>query len=258
LDDTYLNLDIETNSSEKESLSIDITYFKKEVGRFNKLLKQNSSTKSQFDTAQRNLDKSKAQYDALNVAYDILHERKKRLCINAPTGWRIIKRYVEPGKWVNVGEPVVEVGNYMRLSAPFALSSIEYQSLKKKEDQGITVYLPDLDTTTHAKLIRVSPAFDDESRKIHLELELDLSKNQKINRGGLRVDLDLDIPMHTGAILVPEKALTQRYEQYWLKRANGEEIAVVYLGRSKSPNDKWIRVVSPEITPGDKFIINNE
>jgi RND family efflux transporter MFP subunit len=256
LDDTYLDLEISSNKAERKTLKVDIEYFRKEVNRFNKLLKKNSSTKSQLDTATRNLDKTKAQLDALTVAANILQERKERLCIKPPAGWRIIKRYVDRGTWVNAGMPIVEVGDYSRLVAPFALSMTEYQALKELRDSGLKVNLPDLNAELNAELVRVSPAFDEISRKIHLELQL--KEGLTVNRGGLRVNLALDIPMHTGAVLIPDSALQQRYEQYWLKRPDGSEVSVVYLGRSSGPEKGWVRVVSPDIKPGDQFIITDE
>jgi hypothetical protein len=63
----------------------------------------------------------------------------------------------------------------------------------------------------------------------------------------------LEVPTRSGAVLIPEQALQQRYEQYWLKRPDGDEIAVVYLGRSNGMDGEWVRVVSPEIKPGDQF-----
>jgi RND family efflux transporter MFP subunit len=256
LDDTYLELELRSNKAERKIMEVDIDYFAKEVNRFSKLLKKNSSTKSQLDSAQRNLNKTKAQHSALVVAADILKERKDRLCINAPSGWRVMKRYVEPGTWVNAGMPVVEVGDFSRLVAPFALSTNEYNALLDKQETGLKVTLPELNLILPARLIRVSPAFDEQSRKIHLELEL--SEGLTVHRGGLRVNLELDIPMQTGAVLVPAHALQQRYEQYWLKRPDGSEVSVVYLGRSKHPDDGWVRVVSPDIKPGDQFIVSQE
>ena len=147
---------------------------------------------------------------------------------------------------------MVEVGDYSRLVAPFALSVMEFQALRAQQDTGLKVALPELQAEVPARVIRVSPAFDEMSRKIHLELEL--SKGLPAYRGGLRVELALDIPLRTGAVLVPESVLQQRYEQYWLKRADGREIAVVYLGRSVGPNEGWVRVASPDIKPGDQFL----
>jgi RND family efflux transporter MFP subunit len=251
LDSTYLDLDLRANQAEREALKVDKSYFKKEVVRYSKLVKKNSSSQSQLDTAQRNLDKTQTQIEALTIAAKILQERKARLCIDAPAGWLVIKRHVEPGKWVNAGEPVVEVGDYSHLVAPFALSVAEYQALHKQLDKGLNVKLPELEAELPANIIRVSPAFDEQSRKIHLELEL--SDGLPAYRGGIRVDLALEVPTRSGAVLIPERALQQRYEQYWLKRPDGNEIAVVYLGRSNGMDGEWVRVVSPEIQPGDQF-----
>ncbi len=256
LDDTYLDLDLRANRAEQEALNVDRAYYRKEVVRYSKLVKKNSSSESQLDSAQRNLDRSETQLNSLSIAADILLERKQRLCIIAPTGWRVINRFVEPGQWINAGEAVVEVGDYSRLVAPFAASMTEYQALLAQQKTGLKVVLPDLKIEIPARLIRVSPAFDKQSRKIHFELEI--SKGLPSYRGGLRVELALNIPTRSGAVLVPERALQQRYEQYWLKRPDGSEISVVYLGRSNGPDEGWVRVTSPEIKPGDKFQVSSE
>ncbi|MCU7923984.1 MAG: HlyD family efflux transporter periplasmic adaptor subunit [Candidatus Thiodiazotropha sp. (ex Dulcina madagascariensis)] len=254
-DETFINLELRTNQAEREALEVDMAYYRKEVARYRQLLKQNSSSESQLDAAQRNLDKTRTQLDALAIAAQTLRERKQRLCINAPAGWLVIKRFVEPGEWVNTGEPAVEVGDYSRLVAPFALSVVEYQALIAPRE-GLKVRLPELQIEVPASLLRVSPAFDEVSRKIHLELEI--ADGLVSPRGGLRVELGLDIPLRTGAVLVPQRALRQRYEQYWLKRPDGEEIRVVYLGRANTPDSDWVRVASPAVKAGDQFQLNGE
>lgn len=256
LDDTYLDLELRANRTEQKALKVDSAYYRKEVARYSKLVKKNSSSESQLDSAQRNLDKTETQLKSLSVAADILMERKQRLCITVPDSWRVIKRFVEPGQWVNAGEAVVEVGDYSRLVVPFAVSMTEFQALLAQQKTGIKVILPELQIEIPARLIRVSPAFDEQSRKIHFELEI--SKGLPTYRGGLRVELALNIPSRSGAVLVPEGALQQRYEQYWLTQPDGTEISVVYLGRSNGPDKGWVRVASPEIKPGDQFQVNSE
>jgi RND family efflux transporter MFP subunit len=256
IDDTFLDLDLRTKQAEIASLDVDIDFYKKEMKRFTKLFKQNSSSEMKVDSAERSFHKAKTQRLILQLNSEILDEQKQRLCIQPPIGWRVIKRYVEKGQWVNAGEHIVEVGDYTHLAVPFALSMIEYQALKSKEAAGLDVFLPELDAQVSAKLIKVSPAFDAISRKIHLELEL--SEGLSIRRGGLRVELSLDIPMFTGAVLVPESLLRQQYEQYWLMRPDGTEVSVVYLGKSVGEQDDLVRVVSPDIKPGDKFLSINE
>ncbi|MEW8278585.1 MAG: efflux RND transporter periplasmic adaptor subunit [Candidatus Thiodiazotropha sp.] len=254
-DQTFINMELRSNEAERDALAVDKAYFRKEVARYRRLLQQNSSSQSQLDAALRSLDKINTQLVALTVAADILKERKKRLCIMAPAGWRVVKRYIEPGEWVNTGEPVVDLGDYHSLVVPFALSMAEYQALKALEGE-LRLTLPDLKSEVDAAILRVSPAFDEVSRKINIELEIALDPS--LARGGLRVELALDIPLRGDAVLIPERALKQRYEQYWLQRADGEELRVVYLGRIKGDDEAWVRVTGPGIKPGDQFKLNQE
>ncbi|MES9993776.1 MAG: efflux RND transporter periplasmic adaptor subunit [Candidatus Thiodiazotropha sp.] len=254
-DQTFINMELRSNRAERDALTVDKAYFRKEVARYRQLLKQNSSSQSQLDSALRSLDKTDTQLAALTVAAEILQERKARLCIKAPAGWSVVKRYIEPGEWVNTGEPVVDVGDYNSLVVPFALSMAEYRALKSLQAE-LKLYLPELQSEVDASILRISPAFDEVSRKINIELEITV--DQSLARGGLRVELALDIPMRNDAVLVPEHALRQRYEQYWLQRADGEEIRVVYLGQIKADDGTWIRVSGSGIKPGDQFQLHQE
>ncbi|MCG7947018.1 MAG: efflux RND transporter periplasmic adaptor subunit [Candidatus Thiodiazotropha taylori] len=251
LDNTYLKLELRTNQAEQQALQVDMAYYRKEVTRYSKLVKKNSSSESQLDSAQRNLDKTRNQLKTLSIAEKILKEREERLCISVPQGWQIIKRFVEPGQWVNGGEPVVEVGDYSRLVVPFALSATEFRALMQQQEQGLSVNLPDYQLVLPVQLIRLSPAFDERSRKIHFELQL--NEGLPTHRGGMRVELSLTIPTRSGAVVVPKQALQQRYEQYWMRRPDGSEIPVVYLGRVNGSDGDWVRVTSPQIKPGDQF-----
>jgi RND family efflux transporter MFP subunit len=255
LDQTFIDLELAGNQSERDALQVDLNYFQKEVKRIRQLLQQNSSSQSQFDTAKRNLNKTQVQLASLKIDEKNLQERKRRHCIQAPAGWQVIRRHVEPGQWVNAGEPVVEVGDYRSLLVPFSLTLSEYQSLQDK-GEGLSVYLPDQESEVPARLLRTSPAFDEASRKITLDLEI--SEGVSPLRGGLRVELGVEIPLRTGAVRVPQAALIQRYEQYWLKRPDGSEVRVVYLGGNNGAQGEWVSVVSPEVKPGDRFLLSQE
>jgi RND family efflux transporter MFP subunit len=255
LDQTFIDLELAANRAERQALQVDLTYYRKEVKRIRQLLAQKSSSESQLDAAVRNLDKTEVQLEGLKISGRTLQERKHRHCIRTPAGWRVISRQVEPGEWINAGEPVVEIGDYRSLLVPFALSGVEYQALQQLGD-GLRLSLPQQGRTVPASLLRVSPAFDETSRKIQVELEI--TQGLEAARGGLRAELTLAIPLSSGAVVVPASALLQRYEQYWLKRPEGEEVRVVYLGREQGPQGEVVRVAAPEVKAGDRFQLNPE
>ena len=112
-------------------------------------------------------------------------------------------------------------------------------------------------TRTAARLERVSPGFDEKSRKILVDLQIE--GDQVLGRGGIRADLLLDLPITNGALIVPETAVEQRYEQYWLERPDGERIPVVYLGPASNaePGQSKVRVSHPSISSGQKFVVHD-
>jgi RND family efflux transporter MFP subunit len=250
LDATFIDLELEANRVEQKALRVDLDYFRKEVKRLRQLLAQKSSSESQLDAAVRNQDKTEVQLQGLQIAGQTLRERKARHCIRTPAGWRVISRHVEPGEWINTGQPVVEIGDYRKLLVPFALSMTEYQAMQRLGDD-LSLHLPQRGVTLPARLLRVSPAFDQASRKIQVELEIGEGLDDP--RGGLRAELSLSIPLNSGAVVVPESALVKRYEQYWLRRPDGEEVRVVYLGREEGTEGAVVRVASPEVKAGDRF-----
>ena len=134
---------------------------------------------------------------------------------------------------------------------PFALSNAEYRALQQIEN--LRLRLPDLGQDLAARIARVSPAFDEVSRKIRVELEVGEGLGDR--RGGLRAQLVLRLPLPSGAVVLPRAALAQRYEQHWLKREDGSEVKVVYLGRDGSER---VRVVSPEVVPGQRFVLQEQ
>lgn len=252
LDKTFIKLDIQYNTAEQAGHRVDIDYFSKQVDRYKKLVKLKNSAQQQLENAEREFFSAQNQLAVTQVQAKILAERKRRYCIAAPKGWLTKERLIEPGQWINKGEPIAKLGDFSRLLIPFALSMEEYQVLRSNKDD-IRIRLPDLDTIVPARIERISPAFDEQSRKIMLELEISSGPAQY--RGGLRAELTLSLSDKSGAILAPISALKQQYEQYWLKKPDGEQIRVVYLGKTSSG---YAKVVSPAIKAGDQFLINTE
>ncbi|MEE9395939.1 MAG: HlyD family efflux transporter periplasmic adaptor subunit [Methylococcales bacterium] len=258
LDETFINLDIAENQAELRRVDAEVTYFKKQVSRHQMLITHNSTAQSQLDDVERSYAISRSQYAALTVKGKRLKERKKRHCTTAPVGWNVIERSVEPGQWLDVGDRIGTVGDFSQMLIPLALSMAEYQVIRKSANR-LQIQLLDMNATVPAHLERVSPAFDEQSRKIMIDLQV--GKGISERRGGLRAQLILNIPIQTGAVVVPENAIQKRYEEYWLTRSNGKEIKVNYLGRNDENRGDGVaraKVVSPDVHPGDQFRIRDQ
>ena len=247
LDDTFVNIDIESAKNDIAQHRADVDYFQKQVTRHKKLVAKKSSAVSMLDDQKRQLANVQGKMKSAELKKQRLEENRQRHCIEVPVGWRVIERNIEPGQWINVGEPVGKVGDYYHLLIPLSLSTKELRSLKERGGE-LKAYLVDYKQSIKLKIARISPAFDEQSHKIRVDLMVD--DNLPDYRGGMRVEILLDVPDEFGAVRIPKQALEERFEEFWLERKNGQRVRVSILGNQ---NDELVRVMSPDIKVGDEF-----
>lgn len=248
LDTTFIRLDLENIRAEQQRIKSDYEYYKKEMERYRTLVKTETASQSTLDANVRAYQTAEQQLRANEIMEKVLIERMERFAINGPSGWKVITRHVEPGEWVNTGEPVAELGRYDVLLVPYALTSEEYGALKNMGGT-ISLHLTDLNIDVDASIARVSPGFDPQTRKINVDLEITTGDFEF--RGGLRTQLDLELPDPGGAILVPASALVKAYEEYFLMTPDNQRVRVMLLGSAKN---NMRRVSSPDARAGMQFM----
>lgn len=255
LDRTFVDLTIEKNRVDQERLQNRIAYLAKEVRRYEELVGRESAAQSALDRLQNDMDQSEFELRAAKVDETNLKERRSRHVIRVPAGWTVAERAVEPGEWVSVGRHLGKAGDFRTLLVPFSLSPEEYSALKRLATPP-ELRFPDEGEhglTLTAQVERISPAFDPQTRKVNLDLAVRAGLSHM--RGGLRAELTLRLPDPSGAVLVPSSALSERYEEFWLTRIDGEQVRVMLLGHGQQNTS---RVRSPEIKAGDRFQVKPE
>ncbi len=141
LDTTFTKIDIRSTANDIEQAKIDVTYYKKQLIRYQALVKKKNISISQLDEIQRQLGTAERMVRSKKLQKQRLQEKLKRHCIKSPLGWLVDERYVVAGQWIDVGNSVVKVGNYSKLLVPFALTVSELNTLKA--EQHLTVWLPE-------------------------------------------------------------------------------------------------------------------
>jgi len=249
LDDTFAKIDIKSAKNEMSRHYIDIKYFKKEVSRHKKLVEKHTSAISVLDSLTRDLNNARQALAVASIRKQRLEEHMRRHCVEAPEGWLLIDRNIELGQWVNQGDVVANVGNYSQLKVPVSLSQQELAALQ--QDNNIELSLMDFNLKVSATIDHISPAFDDKTRKILVDLLI--KGNLPELRGGMRVGLMLNIPdAKSTSFIISKLALEERFEEYWLQRKDGKKIRVKLL--SDEVNGK-VTIASHEIKMGDQFKI---
>jgi membrane fusion protein, multidrug efflux system len=250
IDRTAIELELRGNSIEQKRILAVIQYLKKEENRYKALLKKQATAQSKFDSIEHELNLTEIKLKALKNFEKKLNNNYKKYTIHAPHGWKIIKRFVEPGEIIRIGQPLVELGNYQELIIPIAVSMQEFQILK--ETAQLKLWFPEVNQNITAEIHLVYPDFDPVNRKINLELIL--SEELPVeHRGGIRAELTLKLPNPSGGVIVPKSAVEQRYEEYWLTRKNSTQVKVMILEETDS---RHLRVSSEKIKPQDLFLIN--
>lgn len=255
LDTTFVDIAIDRNRIDQKRVENRIAYEIKEVRRFEELVGRDSAAQSTLDAHQNRLDQSRFELEALKNEGENLRERQVRHTSKVPSGWTMTERAVAPGQWISAGAYLGKAGDFRKLLVPFSLSPEEYSAVRRLRGEA-TLRFPDegeKGITLEARIERISPAFDPETRKISVDLSV--QKGVSHMRGGLRAVLTLEVPDGSGAVLVPTSALSERYEALWLTRESGEQVRVVLLDHGPQNTS---RVRSEEVKPGDRFKVRPE
>lgn len=247
LDDTFINLDIATTKNSISQLGVNLRFLSKQVERHKKLVNTKSAAISLYDDLLRQKDNAYYEIQRAKIKKQKLLETKRRHCINAPKHWQVTQRAIEVGQWIDLGTTIAQAGNYKELLIPLTLTAEQLAALQKKQD-SFTIYLPEYKQEISASIERISPAFDEQSHKIRVDLLI--QDTLRFHRGGIRVELSLDIADKLNTYLISRKAVDERFEEAWLIRANGQKIRVMLL---ENLSDTIAKVSSSEIKMGDKF-----
>ncbi|MBI9111184.1 efflux RND transporter periplasmic adaptor subunit [Maridesulfovibrio ferrireducens] len=249
LDPKFIKLEIAQLKADTERLQSDVHYYHKEAERYIKLVKKNTAAQSELDLHIRNLKSAESLLRSLQLKLNVDQEHLRRYTLRAPVGWKVVKRYIEPGEWVTKGEKVAELGNFKVLLVPYALTVKELEKINKMEGK-VTLDLPDIDKSVEAKLERISPDFDPETRKIDVDFEI--SSGDFKFRGGLRTELKIEMPDQGGSVIAPESAIVKAYDDRFLVRPDGVRVKVLVLGKTK---DGKVRVSSRAVKAGEQFLL---
>ncbi|NOQ16300.1 MAG: efflux RND transporter periplasmic adaptor subunit [Methyloprofundus sp.] len=247
LDNTFIKLDIAATENSIAQHGVDLKYLTKQVQRHKKLVKTRSAAISLLDDLIRQKELAYRAIQSAKIEKQKLKETKRRHCIKAPKGWVVTERSIEQGQWIDIGTPIAQANNYKQLLIPLTLTAMELDALQQKPKQ-FTIYLPEYKREVSATIERISPAFDEHSHKIRVDILVQDTSIQQ--RSGIRAELALDIPDQMNTFLIPKKALDERFEEVWLTRKNGKKIRVMLQGYL---NDDIAKISASNIQIGDQF-----
>lgn len=235
IDDTFITLDLANNavalaSNEvaQQQAQLRLDWLEKEFQRRAQLIQQQRISQVAFeeiaqqrDQAKLELEQQQLHQQQLQVQRQVLNQQLQRHTPTAPAGWQVSQRYVEPGDLVQVGKPLLQVGNYQQLLIPLAVTPEELAAIRRTADS--IAKLAGRVVTYH--LATISPAFDETTRKINIEIAVDNYNGEK--RGGL--SFELAIKLADSGLIVPLAAVRNRYQHPQVQPINSQQPVTIEI-----------------------------
>lgn len=252
IDDTFIRLDLQQNDIAQKKTLRQLELEEKTLARFTNLMQNNSTAQANFDEAAFNADNLRLNLQNLKAEETRLKELLARHTLQAPIGWQVMERYIEPGEYIRQGEPVLKLGNFDRLIIPFLLTYEEIDFLQNMKK--ILLNLPDINTSVPAEIYQISPDFNEQKKKTRIELITIMTNEAKMTqwRGGLRAKLKITGKTESDTFLIPFTALISRYEANWLVSEDGTQKRVILLGKSSIEDDAII--TGQNLSAGEKVL----
>lgn len=220
IDTTFVDLDLAEMEIRLQQLHTEqakarsrLAWLEREHQRQQYLTEEGGLAPSSYDNIKQQRDQARLDVQALQQQQAQLLNQRRRLQQQlvrhtpvAPRNWCVVTRHVNSAEWVTAGTPLFTLGNFQRLQAEFSLDSMHLKALQQALQRG-TLQASIDSTPVSCRLYSINPAFDPESRKTRIELEV---LNPPLHRGGLLLRLQFSIP--EAGFNIPLQALHNRYD----------------------------------------------
>jgi membrane fusion protein, multidrug efflux system len=175
----------------------------REMNRIQNLLKEGFSTQQMSDQTMTAKEQADAALKIASAARDSALQALKDCTAVAAYQGVVTGKFLEPGEFAGVGDPVVELMDLTVLIAEVSLPE-QYAGKILKGDR-VTVSLNSQDRVIDAVVIAVNPKIDTESRTFMVKVSVDNADLQL--QAGLFCSVNFSLPLQQAQPSVPNEAL---------------------------------------------------
>ena len=225
--DLLLELDDEVDRAELRGLMADLKLAEVQHGRSRKLLKEDTISQSEFDTARARLESARAQ-----VAQQRALINKKNITA-AFSGYLGI-RQVDLGEYLSPGSTIVSLQTLDPIHADFSLPERHFAQLEVGQTVRITVQ-PYPDEGFEGAITALNPGVDPGTRSVRVRATL---KNPQAKlRPGMFAEIRTLLPEREDILTLPRTAIT--YNPY------GDSVFII------QQKDQQLVVQRKQVTTGE-------
>lgn len=246
LDDHLLNLALRDAFADLERIAADIDYNRRQVGRLERLARQNNTAESELDEVESRLRMLEQERRMAEVARDRIVYDLGRSHIKAPFPGVIAGRAMSAGEYAGEGSSLVRLVDTTTLeisvNAPMRVARFNAAgSQVRVEGEGRQLMTP----------VRALVPVGD-SRSHMMELRISLEPGHWLIGEAVTVELPDSAPGET--LSVPRDALVLRDDEIFVYTVSGENRAVKIPVRP-GPGAGSRIAVEADLAPGDAVIV---
>jgi len=219
-------------------------------------------TAEELDQCQAELEVAEARYrSALNsvgetvasiglrrAELDLAKQARLDAEIRAPFAGCVEQRFVAPGTYVQVSEPIATLVRTDPLR--FRAGVPERQAARLQENQAATIHVEGLETPLQGQVSRISPALDLSNRT--LTVEIDVPNPSSRLRAGVFAEAAVVVDPEARSLAVPRDTLRDfaGVEKVWIVQDGKASEQVITTGRR---DGDWVEILSG-LAAGDRVV----
>lgn len=207
LRDTILRAKIEAKKASLASLVSEQTKQKKDLARANALLERKSISQSNYDSTYYTLESLNADIKSTQAELLSMRIELSDKTIKAPFNGVIVKRDIDIGEWVNVGQSVFTIIDPKSIEAQVNIPNKLIYTLSKKQKLSASIGKDTLEVEVKS----IVPLGDRSSRTFPVKLSL---HSERTLIEGMRIDVKVPTLNKEKVLFVPRDAVIKRFGSF--------------------------------------------
>ena len=255
LKDSILQAKVLAKKASLASLVSEETKQTKDLQRAQALLAKKSIAQSNYDSSYYTLESLKANIQSKKAELLSMELELEDKIIKAPFNAVVVKRSIDIGEWVAVGQSVFTLVDPMSIEAEVNIPSKFIFTLKENQKLNATIN----EKPVEVQVKSIVPLADRSSRTFPLKLSFDSMNLIE----GMRIDVKVPTLKEQKVLLVPRDAVIKRFGNFVVfSVVDGKAIlnpieVVSYVGSQAAIHSATLRANMKVITKGNERVFPN-
>jgi membrane fusion protein (multidrug efflux system) len=221
IDPEKRHLDLDRARAQLGEATANVAEQKREVERMRVLAKRNVASDTQLDAAETALETARARLAGARADVGVAERALRDATVTARFAGQIAQRYVQPGEFVQAGQPLFDLVSLDPVEVEFHLPEEDAARVREGIPIEVTV-APYPDEVFDAIVHIVSPTIDRRTRTLRVRA-LVPNPDHRL-RPGLFARANLGIAKREGVVMVPEEAVLQRADGAVVFKVEGNRV----------------------------------